>query len=556
MSNLAAPADTSNNVHNEWERIAARRIPQQLHTISKSSLATHLSTVLFKSQNSSIQVLQGICELLKSEISSNVRTELLRSNELSNNVTNPSQIGDLLLLQLLSNIQHVMVKPSNNNTLAQLMHLDKEQCEKILSGLNDIDELHIESLHLEGITMESGVITEILNKTKTLRSLHISGDVAKEVLLYLGSPKGQSLQLQGLYLTSCDVTDNEVVSGILGSTNDIIQLGSSICNENKEENIIMEGLSSLLSLTVKSPHLTLCGSLILLHYLPKLQKFDFTSWNSSVSDSLLFLKKISPKNDNFQLKSMDILQLSPGVLETLGDLCPDLHHISMDCTPNSPTDMNGLSKFKNLSSLKLRMFSEELILLAVNTIGPNLNKLVIEFEEYSHKQISWSCIQQIQEFCPNLEFLKIRNADISDGVAKHSGLRYTIDISKDQYFPQLRYLALDNVIIQPKLLPGIIVGNHELRFVELNLHKSNVTDEIFQNLMKNNNFNKLDSISFGSSKITEKTITSLLSLQKLRKMTLCCASTTSISDEKYSMLQEKLVKGNYQCILENILTES
>ncbi|CAL4124101.1 unnamed protein product [Meganyctiphanes norvegica] len=523
------PNSDSSDEGTTWLSIKPIKGPKSLKNICCSAVA--LYTAHYKS-------LQDISKELRENLPLDVRIRLLRSIEKESDLPTPGWVANFILLQILSDIPHITL--SSACAEGNLLFLDPYECDWITSGIKHISTRNIKTLNLEGICLQSGTLTKILNLTETLQILHVSGDAASEALQYLGRPPGCKVPLQSLSLTSCSVTDLDVIQGLLGVDHDINALGAIILTGNNENNIIVEGLQSLRYLTICSPLLTVSGSMVLVKFLPHLIELQYSSWNSNVSDTLLFLQELPDQCRQYELRTLEVFRVTSTSLEKYISICPNLNNLFIELPDTNLNTMQPLNKLKNLSSLTFRLVPEYLMLSAVEHVGSKLTKLVIEHELYTYEPISWFFIKAIDKYCPYLEHLVIRNGCIED---------YSDDVNSNTVFSYLKTLKLVDMIIEPENLQSFLIGNTSLENLELGTNSDGLTDLVVLEVLRKNSFDSLSHIRLSSGLITENSVSCLLNLPKLQKILIDIKGFPSINR---THVKDYFENGDIQCKVEYV----
>lgn len=522
-----------------WRQVAPHKDPLRLCDLTQSSVAALVASTATNHQNKG--ELKNVCELLRTSLPLDVRTDVMREVASSQKNENKHQLKTLLCTHLLTNVNHIGITTDAKNK--QQVHFDREDCLEILEVLNDVKSFHLESLHLEGVEMEEGFLPRILDRCPQLWSIHVSGDLCSEVLTHL---QENPCDLRSLQLDSCTVSDEDVVRALVGANTDFSALGNIICSGGDATELESAALQSLRYLSVESPRLSVCGALVLLCFLRNLRQIQYTAWNSPISDILLFLQQVTTEPGSFSLSSLAQWRPTEETLRSLVDLCPRLQSLMIECYDPSLTSLEVLSEFQELKALSLRLVSEELIVSAVKAVGKNLLELDLEFEEYTYHSISMDTIKTIQEHCPHLQRLEMKHVNISSSHGDRLPSRNAIA------FPELKRFNLSSAVIQPALLERLIAHNRSLETLTLDVNQDALTDTVMNKLLKNNSLHKLSVIYLGAGSLSAQSVTSLLALPSLTKLSLDLKRFPFIPVSTFTSLEATLARGNYQCGLENI----
>lgn len=347
-----------------------------------------------------LQELIELCASLKSMLPLELKTQVVDEVSALECVPDALTLGRHLLLHLLTNVKHLVLVTHSNSSI----HMDQELCTQLFKVLGSTSKFSLEYIHLKWVTLVPGMLAEIIHRSPHLISIQVTGDdPASEVLNYL---KKNPRPLRSLQLDSCNVTDLEVVQALVKSQEDLTSGGDFNTGDCEPIN------SSLYHLSVQSPLVTLGGAVVLLQYLHNLQSFQYSCWNSSLPNLLLYLHHRSSNAKPFGLTSMSVWEATDRSLDTLS-LCPHLHHLMIEYTDPSLTSMATLRNLSVLTSLTLRLVPENLIVEAVENIGHQLLVLDIESEEYTQTPISWKTIESIQRNCPALQRLEMHHLSIA-----------------------------------------------------------------------------------------------------------------------------------------------
>ncbi|XP_047485512.1 uncharacterized protein LOC125036721 [Penaeus chinensis] len=522
----------------EWRRVAPHKQPDRLRDI----LMNRVSILL--SQNTPLhhftENVRASCEILTSSLPLDIRTTVIKKVASSMKINSPQDLKLLLMLHLLTDVRHITLSAGD------LLHLGRDECHEILQLVKDVPYFRLETLSLESITMEEGLLSSIMGRSPRLHSVRASGELCTQVLTHL---RREPCALRSLRLDSCNVSDEDVVSALVGTRTDFNTLGNIICNGGDVKELELAALQSLRYLSVESPRLSACGALILLVCLRNLRQIQYTTWSSPIGETLLFLNQINPTIGFFSLTSLAKWQPTQQSLRTLHKLCPRLQKLMIECFDPSVTSLDVLSEFKELTALNLRLVSEELIVSAVKALGKNLLELELEFEEYTYHSISLDTIKAIQEHCPHLQRLEMKHVNISSNPGDHLLSKNTIA------FPELKELVLSSAVIQPACLERLLSGNESLESLVLDVNQDALTDTVLSTFLKNNNLHRLRSIFLGAGSLSAQALTSLLCLPDLQKLSLDLKRFPFIPVFAFTSLEGSLSKGNFQCVLTNVIRD-
>ncbi|ROT81838.1 hypothetical protein C7M84_025018 [Penaeus vannamei] len=522
----------------EWRGMAPHKQPQRLRDIIMDRVSSLVS------QNTSLhhftENVRTFCEILASSLPLDVRTAVMKKVASTMKINSPQDFKLLLTLHLLTDVRHISLKADD------LVHLDTDDCHEILQLVKDVPHFRMETLSLENITMEEGLLSSIMGRSPRLHSVRASGELCSQVLTQL---QEKPCALRSLHLDSCNVSDEDVVSALVGTRTDFNTLGNIICNGGDVKELQPAALQSLRYLSVESPRLSACGALILLVSLRNLQQIQYTTWSSPIGETLLFLNQINSTIGSFSLTSLAKWQPTEHSLRNLQKLCPRLQKLMIECFDPSLTSLDVLSEFKELTALNLRLVSEELIVSAVKALGKNLLELQVEFEEYSYHTISLDTIKTIQEHCPHLQRLEMKHVNISSNPGDHLHSKNTIAL------PELKELVLSSAVIQPASLETLLSGNESLESLVLDVNQDALTDTVLATFLKQNSLHRLSSIFLGAGSLSSQALTSLLCLPDLQKLSLDLKRFPFIPVFAFTSLEGSLSKGNFQCILTNIIRD-
>ena len=473
-----------------------------------------------------------------------LRTYLIQDVILGEEVRESHQLMSLILISLLSDIRHFSLTASSKN--GNLVQLESDDCDFFLQEISMITKFRMETFRLEGVSLPEGILSQILCRSPHLVSIHVSGSLCTEVLMHL---KSHPCRLRSLQLDNSTVTDEEVVKSLLRLEVDFEKLGQIICSGGDIAEIENKGQQTLQHLSVQSPLLNGFGSIVLLYFLQGLRNIQYTSWNSSIFDTLLILQRVSSKRLLFSLTSIDLWRPTEELLLNLREMCPRLSKLMIECYDPTLHSLELLASFADLSALTLRLMSEDLIVSAVKSAGNNLRELEIEFETFTFHSISLETLKLIHEHCPQLQRLEMRHVCLGKQPGDH------LISSKSVMFPNLKHLTLSSAVIQREILEKIIIGNNSLENLVLDVNQDAITDTVLTELRRNNKLDHLNSIFLGAGSLSPKGLTSLISLPSMKKLSLDIKRFPFIPVSTFSTLEVDLIKGNYLCFLENVLQD-
>ncbi|KAK4292794.1 hypothetical protein Pmani_034460 [Petrolisthes manimaculis] len=547
-----------------WEVVAARRSPRCLRDLSSQKVIATLTTAVdLASPKALVQQCQAIRTMLPIEVRTCVVEETVTLHPLADT---QHTLAHLLLLQLLSGSLHLTLLPSIN------IYLSQEFMDPVLDEIGSIMRFPLTSLHINNnVKLDPGILAELIHRSPSLIDLHVAGEeVALEVLGYL---KKNQLGLQSLHLDSCNVTDLDVVEGlVMGYSTalhhpwaNLSSLGTSTATD--KENAAggeggREGETSnstagtswppLCHLSIQSPRVTLCGAVVLLHLLRNLKSLNYSYWNSSLHNLFFYLHQKSSHAVPFHLTSLSLWKATDRALDSLA-LCPQLQHLMMEYTDPSLTSLSPLSLLPHLTSLALRLVPENLVKSAIAEVGSKLLSLDVEFEEYTRTLISWTTIQTINSQCTKLQHLELKHLNISADPDIINVTLLTRQKSKQHaFFPEVTQLRLIGVVIQAKYLERLLNHNSCLEMLVLDVNNDDaLTDQAVSKLIKNNTFNNLSYVYLSGGLLSLESLVTLLALPSIERIALHLPSFPLLSRSGFHKLQCQLSCGNYQCILED-----
>ncbi|KAG7159956.1 uncharacterized protein LOC121876821 [Homarus americanus] len=527
------------NTHQlSWETVAPRKHPRSLSDLALSQVTNALTIALTTSPLTPIpQELSEVCVAVNTMLPLELRTAVVQEVVETQVIHDHITLVRTLLLHLQVDVQHLSLV---TDSTGPWLHLGQDYSTHLLEQLDPTTKFNLNSLHLDGVTMAPGVLAEIIHRSPHLKSIHVAGDeTASEVLSYIKkNPRG----LHSLHLDNCNVTDLDVVHALVKSYKD----ANSWLDIGGGDDNLDTSCPPLCHLIIQSPLVTLCGAVVLLHSLRNLRNLQYSYWNSSLCNLFVYLKQQSSSAAPFSLTSLSLWQVTDRALETLS-LCPYLQHLMMECTDPSLTSMSTLTHLSHLTSLTLRLVPENLIVAAVQAIGKNLLMLEVEFEECARTSVSWETVEEIQTHCSRLQRLELHHVIIT---ADPSNFLF-LPSRPRSIFTELAQMNLSGVVIQPVLLGRLLCDNVALETLVLDVNHDALTDACLATLLKNNKLSFLNYIYLSGGLLSVSTINSLLSLPGLVRLSLHLPRFPFIPAPTFRCLQYRLLKGNYQCILEN-----
>ncbi|KAK7083228.1 hypothetical protein SK128_007610 [Halocaridina rubra] len=528
----------NNKESNSWQKRAPRKDPHRLKILSQFCIARAVAKTSLTNFSRYKGDIRKIARLLKASLVLDLRTSLI--NEIVNTQENfdEENVKSLILLQLLTDVRHFSFDATISKT-GCVKELDLSDSEELFQEIREIQELSLESFKLVGVRFEKGLVREILSRSPRVHSIHVGGDLSSEILSYVAI---YPCELKSLYLDNCKVTDGEVVTSLLRTKTNFLKLGRMICGKHDMTDIENTALHSLQSITIRSPLLTGCGTILLLHVLRNLRNIHYTSWNSSIFETLILINILSPQNPTFALTSMDVWRPNEEALTQLKHFCPNLQKLMIECYDPELQSLQKLSKFTNLTTLILRLVSEELIISAVKAAGENLKELEIEFETFTFHSISLGTMLFIHEKCPNLQKFNIRHVCIESRPSDR------LPSLRSKMFPNLKHLSLSSAVIKPAILERLIIGNDSLENLTLDVNHDALTDKVIRELQINNQLRRLKSISLGAGSLSHKVLTSLITLPELKTLSLDLKRFPFIPVSKFNGIKNELVKARSRTI--------
>ncbi|XP_064118680.1 uncharacterized protein LOC135223795 isoform X1 [Macrobrachium nipponense] len=519
-----------------WLKKAPHKDPMRLKNLCNSQVTTSLLNALYREGDAICKDFHTMCEMIKTTLPLKVRSEVVHEVSSSQVIEDDCIFIRLLLLHLLTDVQHLSL------TTGCQFNLTEEQCKQLLEELATVPWFSLLSLHIEGVTFVKGVLSEIIDRSPRLSSIHVSGDdAASEVLAYITkNPRA----LHSLHLDTCSVNDLDVVQALIRSYNE----GDS-CNDLDisaiKDSDIDNDFPPLCHLSVQSPLVTVCGAVVLLHALRNLRTLQYSYWNSSICNLLQYLQMQVPKARPFALTSISLWRVTEKSLDTL-KLCPNLQHLMMECTDPSLASMDSLKKLKKLNSLTMRLVPEDLLVSAVRAVGNKLLCLEIEYEEYAKTPIKWSTLRAVRRYCPDLKRLELHHINI---IAETGDALMPLFSAS---LVDLVHLNLSNVVLQPVLLSRLLFKNTSLETVMLDVNQDALTDSVLMSMAKTNNLNQLTQLHLGSGLLSTRAITFFMTLPSMLKISLQLNNFPHITPPVYQNLRNQIANGNFKCSLEII----
>lgn len=369
--------------------------------------------------------------------------------------------------------------------------------------------------------------------------------------------------VSSLHLEDCQVIDQELIEALVTSKMDLPSLAALICSSQDQQQSERPAMSSLKHLSVWSSGLTLGGTMILLKSLRGLQTMQ-CSWNCPVSAGLLLLHQMCPQMSPLALSVLDIGNVTPEVLNTLVTLCPKLERLMVEGADSQLTSFCGLSRLSQLSSLTLRLLSEELVMSAVTEVGSQLVELTVEYEEFKFHPFSLESVSTIQRECCQLQLLELLNVNIeTDATHSLTSSRKVQSSLKADYTDTrwcgLRRKRLRGSVGHPKVLKQVLnqsaVGG-SLEELELHVNKEALTDQVLTSFISTQHLQHLSTVILGAGSLSLPTFTSLFTLPSLTQLSLRLNDFPFISETAFKDLQQDLAEGNYSCTLQDLSTDS
>ncbi|KAK7083230.1 hypothetical protein SK128_007614 [Halocaridina rubra] len=522
----------------DWHRLAVHNDPKRLRRISQSSVAEIFNNMPLEDYRKCISELRNACTYIKIAFPVYMRTTLVNEVVTSQEIKEPNHAVSIILIQLLTDVTRFMLtaKIVNENYI----QLEQAQCDFLLKELEGTDNFHMESILVKGVNLKEGYFRKILRKAPHLHSVHLSGELCSELLMYL---EEHPRSLRFLQLDDAMVTDREVVRALVGSQYDFETLGNLMCEGTDVGRVTAIPHREISHLHVESHSVTPCGGMVLLHYLPKLQTIQYSP---SVYDTLVFLDRIASVKSSFHLRKIELGNPSENSLISLNRFCPELNSLMIECYDPGLESFEKLANFLELKHLTLRFISEELILSAIKTVGSNLHELKIEFE--TAFSISVSTIQEIQDKCTQLRKLHLQHVHIEMRPGDVLSTNRKVSLTK------IVQLKLSKSIIRSSLLERLLVGNNCIETLHLDINKEALTDEVLETVLRLNSLEKLTSVYIGSGLLSTKAITTLMTLKGITKLSFDLQQFPSLQSDSVKALEKDVIEGNYRCVLESNVT--
>lgn len=481
--------------------------------------------------------------LLRTSLPPRVRTALLKDVTSSlGHAIDPGLTVALLRLNIIADVTHLEIRGQEGEDTKLL----EEKCKVLMEEMQDMEELRLESLQLEGVSVQPGVLSCILKKAPRLRSLQVSGTLADEALQHLSS---NICELHSLHLHSCTVTDEDVVSALVQPHMTLGDMAEVIWSD---EDVTKSGrvrASSLKRVTIISPSLSLGGAMVLLRTLPHLQDLHYT-WLVPVCESLRLLQQLCPTVTSYAISHLDLSLVSTDMLTGLATLCPGLRSLQIEGFDSSVVHLDALADFTRLTSLSLRLVPEPFIVSAVRAVGHNLLKLRIEYEECVFKLISFAALKTLQEYCRELRSLELVSVCLAGEPQPRMASR-----RRSPAFPELTRLVVAGAASSQGVLAGLMSGNRSLEYLSLEVNQDVLTDHVVQTLLAQNDLQRLATLHLGAGSLSPAVITDLLTLPSLANFTMDVNNFKLIPEATFISLQENLRRNNCLCRLERSAAE-
>nr|XP_027208408.1 uncharacterized protein LOC113802136 [Penaeus vannamei] len=143
----------------EWHYTAPCKQPEHLCGILLDRVAIQLAKT---AQLHSLMNLRCFSENLASSLPIDIRTVLMKKVASTMKINSPQDFKVLLMLHLLTDVRHISLKADD------LVHLDTDDCRDILQLVKDVPHFRMETLSLENITMEEGLLSSIMGRSPRL----------------------------------------------------------------------------------------------------------------------------------------------------------------------------------------------------------------------------------------------------------------------------------------------------------------------------------------------------------------------------------------------------
>ncbi|KAK7083229.1 hypothetical protein SK128_007611 [Halocaridina rubra] len=127
--------------------------------------------------------LRNTCHYFNKLLPLNVRTRILNEVVLLQNIKEPRHAVSFTLLQLLVDATNFVFRAELNN--GNNLELEHEDCEVLIRGFQSMETFHFEFLQLVGVSMDEGTLSNVLRKSPTIHSIHVSGEISTGHLGYL-----------------------------------------------------------------------------------------------------------------------------------------------------------------------------------------------------------------------------------------------------------------------------------------------------------------------------------------------------------------------------------
>lgn len=448
----------------------------------------------------------------------------------------------LLRLNITADVTDLEIKVQEGEATT----LPEWKCEVLMEEVQAMEELRLESLQLEGVSLKPGLLSCILRRAPRLRSLQVSGALAEDALTHL---KSNTCGLHSLHLHSCSVTDEEVVSALVHPHMTLSDMAEVIWSgEDMAKSGQVRG-ASLRRVTIISPSLSLGGAMVLLRTLPHLQDLHYT-WLVPVSESIRLLQQLCPAVTSYAISHLDLSLVSTDVLTGLPALCPGLRSLQIEGFDSNVVHLDALAEFTNLTSLSLRLVPEPFIVSAVRAVGHNLMKLRIEYEECVFKLFSFAALKTLQEYCRELRSLELVNVCLAGEPQPRLPSK-----NRSIAFPELTHLVVAGAASSPGVLAGLMSGNRSLEHLSLDVNQDVLTDHVVQTLLAQNDLHRLTSLHLGAGSLSPLILTDLLTLPALTSFTMDLSNFRLIPEDTFITLQDELRRGNCLCRLERSAVE-
>lgn len=523
-----------------WRARAPKRPPLALRRLSHLRLSSLLTGAL-DHPSASPKSVAAVGSLLRSCLPLRVLTAVLRDVTSAQDINHELAVT-LLRLNLTADVTHLELRGRGldaNNLL-------ERECEAFMKEVEDMKELHLESLQFEGVALKPGLLSCILRKAPLLRSLEVSGSLAKEALDHL---RNNPSELYTLHLHSCNVNDEEVASALVWPYLRLNNMAEVIFSDEILSKPGRAQASSLREVTIISPALTMGGAMVLLRALPHLRYLHYT-WLAPVCESLRLLQQMCPSVTSYSIYHLDLSLVTRDLLTSLTSLCPGLRSLQMESCDPSVVNLDALAGFNRLTSLSLRLVPESFVVSAVRAVGHSLLELRVEYEECIFKLFSFAALMSLQEYCQDLQSLELLSVCLS---RETRPLQLSKTVSPA--FPELTRLVVKGAASSPDLLASLISCNRSLEHMSLAVNQEVLTDQVMATLLSQNDLHRLATLHLGAGNVSPSTITKLLALPSLSCLSLNVKRFPFIPESTFTALQEDLRSGNCLCRLERLAVE-